>query len=141
MSIPSKFLSKILRGWRAHAQNMSGARQHDDKEKIYHKILLLRPKATIVIFSHLLFFVAICCRNKKMLPKYCPTIKERFLFKKVFSKSISNVSKYEKVTLVTGGGNSGMSYVFASYTLIVKMNIPPKVLIGCTYRNHVLSPK
>ena len=85
---------------RAHAQNISGARQHDDKEKIYHKILLLRPKATIVIFFT---FVVFCCRNKKMLPKCCSTIKESFLFRKVFSKSLSNVSKSKNVTLVTGG--------------------------------------
>ena len=55
---------------RAHAKNFSDARQHDDKEKIYHKILLLRPKATIVIFFtfvvFLLVFVAAakkCCQN------------------------------------------------------------------------------
>ena len=66
-------------------------------------------------FSHLLF----CCYlwpQQKNVPKCCPTIKERFLFKKIFSKSISNVSKYKKVTFVTGGGvNSVMTSVFASY--------------------------
>ena len=89
---------------RAHAQNISGARQHDDKEKIYHKILLLRPKATIVIFFTFVVFVAICCRNKKMLPKCCPTLNKHFLLRKFFSKSVSNVSKSKNVTLVTGGG-------------------------------------
>ena len=37
-----------------------------------------------------------------MLPKCCRTSKEHFLFRKFFSKSLSNVSKYKKVTLVTG---------------------------------------
>ena len=66
--------------------------------------MLLRPKATIVIFSHLLFFVAICCSNKQMLPKCCPTLNKQFLLKTFFSKSVFHVSKYKKMTLVTGGG-------------------------------------
>jgi len=40
----------------------------------------------------LLFFVAIGCSNKKMLPKCCPTKKKTFLFRKFFSKILSNVS-------------------------------------------------
>ena len=39
-----------------------------------------------------------------MLPKCCPTLNKHFLLKKFFSKSVSHVSKYKKVTLVTGGG-------------------------------------
>ena len=70
--------------------------------------MLLRLKATTPNFSHLLFFVA-------ATKKCCPTIKERFLFKTFFSKSISNVSKYKKVTLVTEGANCGMTHAFASY--------------------------
>ena len=75
-----------------HAQKFSGARQHDDKEKICKTFLLLRPKATTVIF---LIFVV--CRwyllqQQKMLPKCCPTIKKTFLFRTFFSKSLSNVS-------------------------------------------------
>ena len=45
-----------------------------------------------LIFSLLLFFVGICCRNKKMLPKCCPRMKKTFLFRKFSSKSLSNVS-------------------------------------------------
>ena len=43
-------------------------------------------------FSHLLFFVAIGCSNKKILPKCCSTKKKTFLFRKFFSKILSNVS-------------------------------------------------
>ena len=71
MSIPPEVSKQKFEGLaRAHAQNISGARQHDDKEKIYHKILLLRPKATIVIFSTFVFFLLLfvaatkkCCQN------------------------------------------------------------------------------
>ena len=100
---------------RAHAQNISGARQHDDKEKIYHQSLLLRPKATIVIFFT---FVVFCCYllpQQKNVAKMLLNIKEKILSRKFFSKSLSNVSKYKKVTLVTGGGNAGTTCVFASY--------------------------
>ena len=70
-------------------------------KKSVKQFFLLRPNATTSIFFT---FVVFCCRNKKMLLKYCPTIKEHFLFRKLFSKSISNVSKYKKVTLVLRGG-------------------------------------
>ena len=79
MSIPPEVSKQNFEGLgRAHAQNISGARQHDDKEKIYHNFLLLRPKATIDIFFTSVVFVAICCRNKKMLPKCCPTLNKHF---------------------------------------------------------------
>ena len=71
---------------RAHAQNISGARQHDDKEKIYHKILLLRPKATIVIFFT---FVVFCCyllAQQKNVAKMLPNTKQTFFVKKIFLK-------------------------------------------------------
>ena len=38
------------------------------------------------------YFVAIGCSNKKMLPECCPTKKENILFRKFFSKILSNVS-------------------------------------------------
>ena len=81
----------------------------------FHFLCCYDQKQQTPKFSHLLFFVAICCRNNKMLPKCCPTIKKHFLFKKIFSKSISDVSKYKKVTLVLRGGNADTTYVFASY--------------------------
>jgi len=74
------------------------------KKKSVKKICCYDQKQQNPIFSHLLFFVAICCRNKKMLPKCCPTLNKHFLLRKFFSKSVSHVSKYKKVTLVTGGG-------------------------------------
>ena len=43
---------------RAHEKKISGARQHDDKEKICKIFLLLRPKATTPIFFT---FVVFCC--------------------------------------------------------------------------------
>ena len=77
---------------RAHAKTFQ-VRANMMIKKICKKNLLLRPKATTPIFSHLLFFfVAIGCSNKKMLPKCCPTKKKTFLFRKFFSKILSNVS-------------------------------------------------
>ena len=47
MSLPPEISKQNFEGLaRAHAQNISGARQHDDKEKICQKILLLRKKTT-----------------------------------------------------------------------------------------------
>ena len=62
------------------------------KKKSVKKICCYDQKQQPPIFSLLLVFVVICCRNKKMLLKCCPTIKEHFLFRKFFSKSLSNVS-------------------------------------------------
>lgn len=51
-----------------------------------------------------------------MLPKCCPAIKEKFLFRKFFSKTHFNVSKSKKVIFAAGGGvYLDMNYVFASY--------------------------
>ena len=58
----------------------------------------------------LLVFVA----ATKMLSKCCPAIKENFLFRKFFSKSLSNVSSDSGHK--EGGGNFEMNHVFASYT-------------------------
>ena len=98
-----------------HTKNFSGARQHDDKEKICQKFCCYDQKQQSPIFSHLLFFVAICYRNKRMLPECCPAIKENFLFRNFLSKSHSNVSKSKNVNLVTRGVNLDTTYVFASY--------------------------
>ena len=71
---------------RAHAQNISDARQHDDKEKIYHKILLLQPKATIVFFFT---FVVFCCYlllQQKNVAKMLLNTKQTFFVKKIFLK-------------------------------------------------------
>ena len=71
---------------RAHAQKFSGARQHDDKEKIYHKILLLRPKATNLNFFT---FVVFCCYllpQQKNVAKMLPNTKQTFFVKKIFLK-------------------------------------------------------
>ena len=87
----------------------------------------------VLKYSDFIFYVAttksnnpqcfhICCFCCYLLPqqknvvKMLPNNKGKFLFRKLFSKSLSNVSKYKKVTLVTGrGGNTGTTYVFASY--------------------------
>ena len=71
---------------RAHAQNISGARQHDDKEKICHQNLLLRPKATNPIFFT---FVVFCCYllpQQKNVAKMLPNIKRTFFVKEIFLK-------------------------------------------------------
>ena len=71
----------------------------------------LRPKATTLFFSHLLFL-----SQQKMLSKYCPTIKEHFLFKN-FSQKVFLMSLNTKKWPLSqgGGGNSETTYVFASY--------------------------
>ena len=59
MSLPPEISKQNFEGLaRAHAQNISGACQHDDKEKICHQNLLLRPKATKPNFFT---FVVFCC--------------------------------------------------------------------------------
>ena len=105
MSLPPEISKQNFEGLaRAHAQNISGARQHDDKEKIYHKILLLRPKATNLNFFTVVVFCCYLLPQQKMLPKCCPTLNKHFLLRKFFSKSVSNVSKSKNVILVTRGG-------------------------------------
>ena len=85
MSLPPEISKQNFEGLvRAHAQNISGARQHDNKEKIYHKILLLRPKATIVIFFT---FVVFCCYllpQQKNVFKMLPNTKQTLFVKKNF---------------------------------------------------------
>ena len=75
---------------RAHAKKFSGACQHDDKQKICKNNLLLRPKATTPIFSHLLFF---CCQNVAQQ-------KRKIFCLENFSQKFFPTSL---VTLVTGG--------------------------------------
>ena len=104
MSIPPKFLSKIQRCSRARTRRNFQVRANTMiKKKSIKNFCCYNQKQQTPIFSHLLFFVAICCRNKKMLPKCCSTLNKHFLLRKVFSKSVSNVSKSKNVTLVTGG--------------------------------------
>ena len=123
MSIPPKFLSKILRGQCARTRKIFQVRANMMiKKKSIIKFCCYDQKQQLSFFSHLLFFVAICCRNKKMLPKCCPTLNKHFLLRKFFSKSVSNVSKSKNVTLVTGGGNFDTTYVFASYTLQIPVS-------------------
>ena len=87
MSIPPEISKQNLEVFpRAHAQKFSGARQQDDKEKIYHQSLLLRPKATIVIFFT---FVVFCCYllpQQKNVAKMLPNTKQTFFVKKIFLK-------------------------------------------------------
>ena len=73
------------------------------------KKFVATTKSNNIHFSHLLFFVAIGCSNKKRLPKCCPTIKKTFLFRNFFSKSLSNVSR----DFGHRGANFGTYYVFA----------------------------
>ena len=74
------------------------------KKKSVKKFCCYDQKQQPPIFSHLLFFVAICCSNKKMLSKCCPTIKEKFLFRKFFSKTHFNVSNCKRVIMDLEGG-------------------------------------
>ena len=105
MSILPKFLSKILKRSRARTRRNFQVRANTMiKKKSIKKFCCYDQKQQISIFSHLLFFVAICCRNKKMLPKCCPTLNKHFLLRKFFSESVSNVSKSKNVILVTRGG-------------------------------------
>ena len=63
---------------RAHANKFSGARQHDDKEKICKNILLLRPKSTTPNFFT---FVGFCCyllSQQKNVAKMLPNNKGTF---------------------------------------------------------------
>ena len=86
MSLPPEISKQKFEVFpRAHAQKFSGARQHDDKEKIYHKILLLRPKATNLNFFH------ICCYllpQQKNVVKMLPNTKQTFFVK----ESLQNLS-------------------------------------------------
>ena len=103
MSIAPKFSMQTFEELaRAHAQKNSGVLQHDDQEKICKQNLLLRPKATNPISPT---FVVFCCYllpQQKIVPKCCSTLNKHFLLRKFFSKSVSKVSKYKKMTLVTG---------------------------------------
>jgi len=83
MSLHPKIFKQNFEGLaRAHAQNISGARQHDDKENIFQKNLLLRSKATNHNFST---FVVFCCY---LLPqqKNVANIKRTFFVKEIFLK-------------------------------------------------------
>ena len=73
------------------------------------KIFVAMTKSNNPHFSHVLFFVAIGCSNKKMLPNK----KKTFLFRKFFSKILFNVSSDPGHR---GGVNTDTTYVFASYT-------------------------
>jgi len=74
------------------------------------KILLLRPKTTAPNFFQICCFLLVfVAATKKCCQNVCSTIKKTFLFRKFFSKSLSNVSSG------TGGTNFGMDYVSASY--------------------------
>ena len=105
MSIPPKFLSKIQRCSRARTRRNFQVRANTMiKKKSIKKFCCYDQKQQLSFFHICCFFVAICCHNKKMLPKCCPTLNKHFLLKKNFSKSVSNVAKSKNVTLVTGGG-------------------------------------
>ena len=111
MSLPTKISKQNLEVFaRAHAQNISGARQHDDKKKSIIKFCCYDQKQQ-PHFPHI-FFVRICYRNKKMLPKCCPTIKEMFWLEN-FSQKVFLISLVTLITVV--GANFRMTYVFASY--------------------------
>ena len=62
------------------------------KKKSVKKICCYDQKQQPPFFHICCFFVAIGCSNKKMLPECCPTKKENILFRKFFSKILSNVS-------------------------------------------------
>ena len=87
MSLPTKISKQNLEVFaRAHAQNISGARQNDDKENNFHKILLLRPKATKPISFT---FVVFCCYllpQQKNVAKMLLNIKQTFFVKEIFLK-------------------------------------------------------
>ena len=87
MSLPPEIYKQNFEGLaRAHAQNISGARQHDDKEKICQKNLLLRPKATN---PHFFTFVVFCCYllpQQKNVAKMFPNTKQTFFVKEIFLK-------------------------------------------------------
>ena len=87
MSLPPEISKQNFEGLaRAHAQNISGARQHDDKEKICHQNLLLRPKATNLNFFT---FVVFCCYlfpQQKNVAKMLPNTKQTFFVKENFLK-------------------------------------------------------
>ena len=62
------------------------------KKKSVKKFVATTKSNNPHFFTFVVFFVAIGCSNKKILPECCPTKKENFLFKKIFSKILSNVS-------------------------------------------------
>ena len=85
MSLPPEISKQNFEGLaRAHAQNISGARQHDDKEKIYHKILLLRPKATNLNFFTVVVFCCYLLPQQKNVAKMLPNTKQTFFVKEIF---------------------------------------------------------
>jgi len=84
---------------RAHAKTFSGARQHDDKEKICKKICCYDQKQQPPFFSYLLFFVAIGCSNKKDCQNVAQQKRKLFCLEN-FSQKFFPTSL---VTLVTGG--------------------------------------
>ena len=105
------------------------------KKKSAKKIVTTTKSNNLQCFHICCFFVAIRCRNKKILSKYCSTIKENFLFQKNFSKSLSNVSSDPGHM----GVNLDMNYVFTSILCYVGRlfhintcggNIDQRVLIG-----------
>ena len=71
---------------RAHVQNISGARQHDDKEKNFQKILLLRPKATNLNFFTFVIFCCYLLPQQKNVGKMLLNTKQTFFVKENFLK-------------------------------------------------------
>ena len=67
------------------------------KKKSVKTICCYDQKQQPPFFSHLLFFVAIACSIKKMLPKCCPTIKKFFCLEN-FPNTVPGDEKL-KVTL------------------------------------------
>ena len=87
MSIPPEISKQNFEELaRAHAQNISGARQNDDKEKICYKNLLLRPKATKPNFPTVVVFCCYLLPQQKNVAKMLPNIKQTFFVKEIFLK-------------------------------------------------------
>ena len=109
---------------RAHTKKFSGARQHDDKKKSVNKFCCYDQKQQPPFFSHLFFLLLLVVATKKCCQNVAQQ-KKTFLFRKFFSKILSNVSSDP---CHRGGGNADTNYVFASYMMQIHssyQNYPP----------------